>query len=45
MLETMSIDNINSWISGGGFVGVIASLAYNTVWCKMKLKSQCKESR
>ena len=37
MLDTMSVENVNTWISGGGLVGVLTSLN----WCRMKIKQQC----
>jgi hypothetical protein len=37
LIEGAAVDNVNSWISGGGFLGVLAS----TIWCRIKVKQQC----
>jgi len=37
MFETVAVDNVNSWISGGSALGVLTSLN----WCRIKIKSQC----
>jgi esterase/lipase len=38
MFETVSIGNVNSWISGGSLTGVLVSLT----WCRLKIRTQCK---
>jgi hypothetical protein len=37
LFDTVGIDNVNSWISGGGFLGVLSQ----SIWCRIKIKSQC----
>jgi hypothetical protein len=37
MFENASIDNINSWISGGGGLVFLSSL----LWCRLKIRAQC----
>jgi hypothetical protein len=36
-IEGASVDNLNTWISGGGFLGILTS----TIWCRVKIKQQC----